>query len=58
MKVHWTDNAGHHLDAIHDYLAQNSPEYAKIAVDRLTRRSQQISSFPLSGCIVPEFDIE
>ncbi len=58
MKVHWTDNAEHHLDAIHDYLAQNSPEYAKIVIDRLTRRSQQINAFPLSGRIVPEFDIE
>ena len=58
MKVHWTDNAEHHLDAIHDHIAQNSPEYAKIVVDRLTRRSQQISAFPLSGHIVPEFDIE
>ena len=58
MKVHWTDNAEHHLDFIHDYLAQNSPEYARIVIDRLTRRSQQISAFPLSGRIVPEFDIE
>ena len=58
MKVHWTDNAEHHLDAIHDYLAQNSPEYAKIVIDRLTRRSQQFNAFPLSGRIVPEFDIE
>lgn len=53
MKVHWTDNAEHHLDAIHDYLAQNSPEYAKIVIDRLTRLSQQICAFPLSGRIVP-----
>ncbi|MFH1288674.1 MAG: type II toxin-antitoxin system RelE/ParE family toxin [bacterium] len=58
MKVHWTDNAEQHLDVIHDYIAQNSPEYAKIMVDRLTRRSQQISIFPLSGRVVPEFDIE
>jgi plasmid stabilization system protein ParE len=58
MKVHWTDNAEHHLDAIYDYLAQNSSEYAKIVIDRLTCRSKQISAFPLSGHIVPEFDIE
>ncbi|MDO8283267.1 MAG: type II toxin-antitoxin system RelE/ParE family toxin [Thermodesulfovibrionia bacterium] len=58
MKVHWTDNAEGHLDAIHDYIARNSLEYAKIVVDKLTRRSQQISLFPLSGRVVPEFDIE
>lgn len=58
MNVHWTDNAERHLDAIHDYIAKNSEEYAKIVVDKLTRRSQQISTFPLSGRIVPEFDVE
>ena len=58
MKVHWTDTAEAHLDAIHDYIAQNSPEYAKIVVDRLTRRSQQIGKFPFSGRSVPEYDID
>ena len=58
MKVHWTDTAGAHLDAIHDYIAQNSPEYAKLIVDRLTRRSQQISKYPFSGRRVPEYDID
>jgi len=27
-------------------------------VDRLTRRSQQISAYPLSGRIVPEYEID
>jgi toxin ParE1/3/4 len=58
MKVHWTDTAEAHLDAIHDYIAQNSPEYAKLIVDRLTRRSQQIGKFPFSGRRVPEYDID
>jgi plasmid stabilization system protein ParE len=58
MKVHWTDTAEAHLDAIHDYIAQNSPEYAKLVVDRLTRRSQQIGKFPFSGRSVPEYDID
>ena len=54
MKVHWTENAENHLDAIHNYIAQNSPEYARIIVDRLTKRSERISDYPLSGRIVPE----
>jgi toxin ParE1/3/4 len=58
MKVHWTDTAEAHLDAIHDYIAQNFPEYAKLIVDRLTRRSQQIGKFPFSGRSVPEYDID
>jgi toxin ParE1/3/4 len=58
MKVHWTDTAQEHLDAIHAYIAQDSPEYAKRVIDRLTRRSQQIVDFPLSGRRVPEYDMD
>jgi toxin ParE1/3/4 len=56
MNVHWTDTAQGHLDAIYVYIALDSPEYARRMVDRLTRRSQQIADFPLSGRRVPEYD--
>ena len=58
MKVYWTDTAEGHLDAIYAYIALDSPEYAKRMVDRLTRRSQQIAEFPLSGRRVPEYDAD
>ena len=58
MNVHWTDTAQGHLASIYDYIAQNSPEYTKRMVDRLTRRSQQIVSFPQSGRLVPEYRME
>lgn len=58
MKVHWTDTAEGHLNAIYAYIALDSPEYAKRMVDRITRRSQQIADFPLSGRKVPEYDID
>jgi len=58
MKVHWTDTAEGHLDAIYAYIAQDSPEYARRMVDRLTRRSQQIAEFPYSGRKVPEYDVD
>jgi addiction module RelE/StbE family toxin len=57
MKVHWTNTAEGHLDAIFNYIAQNSPEYAKHMVDRITRRSQQIAEYPLSGRRVSEYDL-
>jgi addiction module RelE/StbE family toxin len=56
VTVHWTDTAREHLRAIHAYIAENSPQYALRMVDRLTRRSQQIADFPLSGRVVPEFE--
>ncbi len=56
MKVEWTDNALEQLWAIHEYIAQSSLEYAQRVVDRLTRRTQQIRNFPLSGRVVPEYN--
>ena len=58
MRVHWTETAEGHLDGIYAYIAQDSPTYALRIVDRLTRRSQQIANFPLSGRRVPEYDME
>lgn len=57
MKVHWTDTAIEHLQAIYHYIAKSSPDYALRVVDRLTRRSRQIAEFPLSGRVVPEIDL-
>ena len=58
MKVHWTRTAEAHLDAIYAYIAQDSKTYALRAVDRITRRSQQIAAFPLSGRRVPGYDAD
>ncbi|MCA1595143.1 MAG: type II toxin-antitoxin system RelE/ParE family toxin [Chloroflexi bacterium] len=49
MNVVWTDAALGHLQAIHDYIARNSETYAQRMVDRVTKRSEQIGLFPLSG---------
>lgn len=56
MNVHWTDTAQRHLDAIYRYIGQDSPAYAERTVDRLTRHSQQIAEFPLSGRMVPGYE--
>ncbi len=58
MKVRWTETAEDHLDAIYAFIAKDSPGYALRMVDRLTRRSQQIADFPLSGRKVPEYEME
>jgi len=56
MKVQWTDNAVRHLVNIYEYIALNSPIYAKKMVDKITHRSAQIAEHPLSGRKVPEYD--
>ena len=55
MRVHWTDNAIAHLLGIYEYIAHDSPVYAKRMIDKITRRSEQIADFPMSGCKVPEY---
>ncbi len=57
MKVLWTESALAQLQAVHDYLAQTSPEYALRMIDRLTKRSIQIARFPFSGRMVPEYEL-
>ncbi|MBA4369758.1 MAG: hypothetical protein C0403_19195 [Desulfobacterium sp.] len=49
MKVFWTKNAIKHLAGIYEYIAANSPAYAKRIVDKITRRSVQIADLPYSG---------
>ena len=56
MNVYWTETAIQHLSSFYTYLSQTSPAYAQRTVDRITRRSQQIATFPNSGRVVPEFD--
>ena len=56
MKVYWSNTALAHLLAIFDRIAQDSDRYALQVADRLTKRSEQIGAFPLSGRVVPEYD--
>ena len=58
MKVYWTETGVENLSAIYSYIAQTSPQYASRMVDRITKRSEQIASFALSGRVVSEFKSE
>jgi toxin ParE1/3/4 len=58
VKVEWTDNAIAHLVAIYDYIAKDSSFYAQRVVDRLTRCSRQLIDFPMSGRMVPEYELK
>lgn len=58
MKVLWTERARWHLRAIHDYIAEDSPQYAARMVDRITRKSETLARFPWAGHLVPEYEAE
>jgi len=50
----WTLKASLHLEAIHDYIATDSPYYAKRFVRALIRATRKLETFPNSGREVPE----
>lgn len=58
MEVFWTSKAIEQLTSIHNYHAQVSPQYATRLVDRITKRTQQIGTFPHSGRMLPEINLE
>ena len=58
MKVHWTDRAKQRLKLIHDHIAKDAPLVAPSVIERLVRRSMQISEFPHSGREVSEYQRE
>jgi toxin ParE1/3/4 len=55
VRVHWTNTAIDHLLSIYEYIAHDSKPYANLLIDKLTRRSEQIAAFPLSGRMVSEY---
>ena len=58
VKIVWTELSVEDLHEIFDYISKNSTQYARITVDRIYKRANQISTNPKSGRIVPEIDDE
>ena len=58
VKIIWTDFAIEDLRLIHDYISKDSKRYADRFLDKLLERVDQLESFPKSGRVVPEFNID
>lgn len=54
-KVAWTQNAIADLTSVYEHIKSDSPRYALRVVDRLTRRTEQLAAFPMSGQMVSEY---
>jgi plasmid stabilization system protein ParE len=46
------------LEAIAEYIAEDSPAYAAVVVKNIVQQTRLLSQFPRSGRKVPEFDDE
>ena len=58
VKVIWTDFAIEDLRLIHDYISKDSKRYADRFLEKLLERVDQLESFPKSGRVIPEFNID
>lgn len=52
--VKWTDHALTQLRHIHDYIAQDSPLYAKRVSESLVSKTIGLDELPRIGRVVPE----
>lgn len=55
IEVRWTPQAADDLQAIHDFIARDSPRYARAEVERILAAVDQLEEFPDCGRIVPEY---
>lgn len=54
--VKWTRHAKRQLRHIHDYIAQDSPMYARRVSEELVRKTIGLDELPLKGRMVPELN--
>lgn len=52
--VRWTPQAADDLEAIHDFIARDSPHYARVTVEGILSAIDRLRQFPLLGRQVPE----
>jgi toxin ParE1/3/4 len=57
-RVEWSGRALEDLEKIAEYIALDSPAYARAVVKTLTETARSLSRFPFAGRIVPEFNDE
>lgn len=56
MRINWSQPALADLEAIYDFIARDSSQYAVRFVRRLLEAIERLASLPMRGRIVPEGD--
>jgi plasmid stabilization system protein ParE len=57
-RVVWSRRALQDLEAIAEYIAEDSQAYAAAVVKNIVQQTRQLAQFPRSSRKVPEFDDE
>lgn len=53
-QIRWSPQAVRDVEAIREYIAQDSRRYAQLTVDRIVTSIERLRAFPQSGRMVPE----
>jgi len=53
-EVRWTPQAADDLQAIYDFIARDSPHYARVTIEGVLAAIDRLEQFPLMGRHVPE----
>lgn len=56
VEVRWTPQAAEDLNSIVEFIARDSPQYARLLVVDIFQAVDRIAAFPQSGRIVPELN--
>jgi toxin ParE1/3/4 len=56
LRVGWSRRAVSDLEHIAEYIAADSPRYARSVVTKILNEAKLLARFPRSGRRVPEFD--
>jgi addiction module RelE/StbE family toxin len=54
--ITWSPQSLRDLEAIRAYIAQDSPRYAELVVQRIVTVVERLEAFPESGRVVPELN--
>jgi toxin ParE1/3/4 len=57
-RVIWSDEASNDLERIAQFIASDSPAYAKAVVRRILESTRKLRTFPRMGRVVPELGDE
>ncbi len=55
-EIRWSDPALDDMEGIRDYIAKDSPFYAKQFIERVFDHVEKLTDFPKMGRLVPEAD--
>ncbi len=55
IRIVWTDRAIEDLETIYTFAGQTFTEYGRLTAAKIVEAIEQLSTFPLSGRVVPEF---